>query len=180
MIRSAVRSSNNLLKYADGQNGIVMQADDGDISLQAPDSLPSSSSSSNASSSGSSDSSSCNCKKFSLSRGLVVQGMKHVFDNITKDVLNGMKLFASYQEGLKAVVELLHNPYCRDRIVACCFKDSQFEKLMGEWGAGAYISWRWSSLVNCLKQLVARMGPMQTFWDASKFCSGAVAGLRYG
>jgi hypothetical protein len=75
------------------------------------------------------------------------------------------------QELLRAVVDICHVPFYRDRLVSTCFKGTVYESMMNTWSAGNLTLWRWSSLVTVLKCLLPRKGPLQSFWSLAKFTS---------
>ena len=95
-------------------------------------------------------------------------GLAHIYDNLTKDVLKTMSHFDSIQDQLRPVLDMLSNPFYRDRLAETCFKGTVFHKLMSTWPAGHFIAWRWNSLSECVAALLSRKGALLEQWNATK------------
>ena len=67
--------------------------------------------------------------------------------------------------------DFLYQPHYRDRLHDRIFKSTQFEAMFKSWEGGHLVMWRWSSLVDCLRALKRRQGPLQMFWDENKYMS---------
>lgn len=65
--------------------------------------------------------------------------------------------------------DFLHQPHYRDRLQQKCFENTEFKSLFGSWEGGALIMWRWGSLVNVLKALKRRQGPLMLYFDAEAY-----------
>ena len=78
---------------------------------------------------------------------------------------------------VKGLTQLMHTQFYRDRLVHTHFKGTAWEKMFSSWEAGAFIPWRWGSLVNVCKGLWRRKGPLTTMWSSIKFtCSNTWSG----
>ena len=69
---------------------------------------------------------------------------------------------------MKAVTELFHEKFYRDRVVQL-YKGGPFQKLMGHWESGKLHLWRWSTLVKSCTALHKREGPLLAEWNLQKF-----------
>lgn len=98
----------------------------------------------------------------------IVQGLAHIYDNLTSDVLHAMVHYEKFQEQLRPVLDLLGTEMYRDRLVATCCKGTVFETLMKSWPAGHFIAWRWNSLADCVSALLMRKGALIEQWNADK------------
>ena len=64
----------------------------------------------------------------------------------------------------------MYQPHYRDRLLDRIFKKTEFKDLFKSWEGGHLVMWRWSSLVECLRALKRRQGPLQMHWDEDKYC----------
>ena len=73
---------------------------------------------------------------------------------------------------VKGLTQLMHTQFYRDRLVHTHFKGTVWANMFSSWEAGAFIPWRWGSLVNVCKGLWRRKGPLTTMWSSIKFTCG--------
>ena len=64
----------------------------------------------------------------------------------------------------------MYQPHYRDRLLDRIFKNTEFKDLFKSWEGGHLVMWRWSSLVDCLRALKRRQGPLQMHWDEKQYC----------
>ena len=67
----------------------------------------------------------------------------------------------------------MYQPHYRDRLCQKLFTQSEFKTLFESWEGGHLVMWRWSSLVDCLRALKRRQGPLQSYWDEKIYSQGS-------
>ncbi|CAJ1378576.1 unnamed protein product [Effrenium voratum] len=109
----------------------------------------------------------------SLSRSdtssLMLPGLKHVFDNVSGDVLGWMRGFRDWQEKLQSLNMLLYQKYYRDRVKVLFDRDPVWKRLFTHYEGGNLILWRWGSLVEVCEAIQKREGALKARWSLSSF-----------
>eukprot|EP00435_Cladocopium_sp_Y103_P065190 s638_g27.t1 len=119
---------------------------------------------------------------WSLGGALNVHGLKHIFSNISGDILKRWEEFAHFQEALVAVNTLHYQTFYRDRLQT--LMKPPMDKLYRHYEGGSLIMWRWSSLVDVAEALHRREGALRSCWNLQKFLnigrnnSGATRGQQ--
>ena len=99
-----------------------------------------------------------------------VPGVKHLFSNLSGDILNRWKEFKAFQEALTAVNTMHYQTFYRDRLQEVI--GEPLKNLFKFYEGGNLILWRWSSLVQVCEALHRREGALRTKWSLSKFLNG--------
>lgn len=109
-----------------------------------------------------------------LGGALNVSGVKHLFSNISVDVLKRREEFPHFQEALSAVNTMHHQTFYRDRIQQIMIPP--MDKLYKYYEGGNLIMWRWSSLVDVCEALHRREGALKQCWSLPRFLSVGQSG----
>ena len=102
-----------------------------------------------------------------LGAALNVPGLKHVFSNISSDVLDRWQEYSNFQEALSAVNQLHFQTFYRDRLQRII--SSPMDKLYTYYEGGNLISWRWSSLIDVAEAIHRRQGALKACWSLQRF-----------
>ncbi|CAJ1366636.1 unnamed protein product, partial [Effrenium voratum] len=109
------------------------------------------------------------CEPWTLAGSLMLPGLKHVFDNVSGDVLGRMRGFRDWQEKLQSLNMLLYQKYYRDRVKVLFDRDPVWKRLFTHYEGGNLILWRWGSLVEVCEAIQKREGALKARWSLSSF-----------
>ena len=121
---------------------------------------------------------------WSLGGALNISGLKHIFSNISGDILKRWEEFANFQEALSAINTLHYQTFYRDRLQK--LMKPPMDKLYRYYEGGSLIMWRWSSLVDVAEALHRREGALRSCWSLQAFLnigrnnSGTTRGQQEG
>ena len=104
---------------------------------------------------------------WSLGGALNVNGLKHIFSNISGDILKRWEEFSHFQEALSAINTLHYQTFYRDRLQK--LMRPPMDKLYRYYEGGSLIMWRWSSLVDVAEALHRREGALRSCWNLQAF-----------
>ena len=103
---------------------------------------------------------------------LVINGILHIFSNMTDDVLQSLKHYAWWWARTRPIAALLINKWSQDLLVATCF--------LGREGAWQFvcliravktrpIEWRFVAVLLFLREILDLKDVLPRFWDAGRF-----------
>jgi len=102
-------------------------------------------------------------------KALYVPGMKHLMDNLLKDILRQLPHYKkSIEPHLKALEHVLSNKWLRERLQQTCFADSGFESPVATWSSNLQTH-RWEAVASFIKEVLPLQGPLRLLWNAKAF-----------
>lgn len=105
-------------------------------------------------------------------RALFVPGMKHLMDNLLKDLVRQLPHYKQEVEPhLKALETILSNKWYRDRLQHTCFAEENLGQLFRSWSSNL-CSHRWESVAGFVQEVLTVEGPLRSFWNPRAFSLG--------
>ena len=104
-------------------------------------------------------------------RGIFISGPHHILHNLTEDLPNVLVWWSIFIEFLKAVTQLLSQPWTRERLVASCFSDGPQQVMaadIGSFNARVYDK-RWGTALNANHLLLNVKLALALGWDKAKY-----------